>query len=271
MLSLWHDTLTSIYRILVLRCEPDGEVVFHQLMELMLAQLDSYLATAVSMNSCHFSPRNRQLWSSNEKPAFVCIFVKTKAPLFQNISEPVVNLYRYHWKPLGLNNSQSKRTHLNAKIPADLHYFERDMIVFIKSTVEDRIDKVFPAFNPTSQHLLIIPFSLAWIWLQTVRGLMCLECIKTVSASVCGGVWSSSRCQPGRVSPPCERVGDVWVWSSRRTPCRTRRRRARGGRGCGDASSWPSYPWTSLCSPGDQRESAAQSWRTDRQVMRGSL
>lgn len=87
MLSLWHDTLTSIYRILVLRCEPDGEVVFHQLMELMLAQLDSYLATAVSMNSCHFSPRNRQLWSSNEKPAFVCIFVKTKAPLFQNISE----------------------------------------------------------------------------------------------------------------------------------------------------------------------------------------
>lgn len=73
----------------------------------------------------------------------------------------MVNLYRYHRKPLGLNNSQSKRTHLNAKIPADLHYFERDMIVFIKSTVEDRIDKVFPAFNPTSQHLLIHPILLS--------------------------------------------------------------------------------------------------------------
>lgn len=35
------------------------------------------------------------------------------------------------------------------------------MIVFIKSTVEDRIDKVFPAFNPTSQHLLIHPILLS--------------------------------------------------------------------------------------------------------------
>lgn len=72
------------------------------------------------------------------------------------------------------------------------------------------------------------------------------------------GAWGSFCGQPGRVSPPCERVGGVWVWSSQRRPCRTPRRRAREVRECGDASSWPSYPWTSLCSPGDRGKHGTQ-------------
>lgn len=65
--------------------------------------------------------------------------------------------------------------------------------------------------------------------------------MESLCVCVCG--------QPGRVSPLCERVDGAWAWSSQQRPCRTLRKRAHGVRGCGDASSWPSYPWTSLCSP----------------------
>lgn len=121
-------------------------------------------------------------------------------------------------------------------------------------------------WTPWNQQFHIIPSSLAWIWLKTVDGLICLKCKNSVSVSVHGGVWSSPRCQPGRVSPPCEQVDDVWVWSSRQTPCRTLRRRAHGGRGCGDASSWLSYPWTSLCSPGEQRKCSTELTNSTAQV-----
>ena len=107
---------------------------------------------------------------------------------------------------------------------------------------------------PQSRKYHVIPFSLAWIWLKNGT----VKCKNSAGVSVPGGVWRLCRCQPGRVSLLCEPAGDVWVWSSRRTPCRTRRRRARAGRGCGDASSWQSYPWTSLCSPGDHKQSSAE-------------
>ena len=54
---------------------------------------------------------------------------------------------------------------------------------------------------------------------------------------------------PERASLQYEPVGVVLVWSSPQKLCHTLHIRGLWGRGCADAFSWQSYPWTSLCSP----------------------
>lgn len=77
---------------------------------------------------------------------------------------------------------------------------------------------------------------------------------------VCGGRKVGGRRREGlalpeRASLQYEPVGAVLVLSSQQKLCHTLHRRGLGGRGCADAFSWQSYPWTSLCSPSNRERS----------------
>lgn len=80
---------------------------------------------------------------------------------------------------------------------------------------------------------------------------LCQQVSRFFHTPVWTSVWRGTRQQhsPGRVSPQCERVDASSALNSPQMPCRTRRTRAHEARGCANAFSWQSYPWTSWCIP----------------------